>query len=306
MFDAGRTDDGPRRHAQQGGTTPPSAVSSSTDRRSVYSPLTGDRLAPSKKTYSSPAESAVRPDVPELEHCVTDARRLSCCPKGDATLDMTSVLRKLPLTHPVPSERRRGWSRSAFHERRPAGARYRASSSGPPRPSARAIPPPQSAESSTPWVRLHLNPGEKGTKQLLAQYGHPLICVRCRYEAHRKKRLKTVQLIVAKRDSEPPRPPFAQNQIVGICATFAHVAARDRVKQADGTWNPQRRVWQLRYDRVFGLGLHARIADDAASMPNAMLIAASRRCTATIQIEMLASTPRWGHLVPDARVAVQY
>jgi hypothetical protein len=35
---------------------------------------------------------------------------------------------------------------------------------------------------------------------------------------------------------------------------FADVAVRDRVKQAGGTWNPERRVWQLRYDRVVALG----------------------------------------------------
>ncbi|MGH7551901.1 MAG: hypothetical protein ACREMQ_02610 [Longimicrobiales bacterium] len=34
-----------------------------------------------------------------------------------------------------------------------------------------------------PRVGLHLKPGEKGTKQLLAQYGDRLICVRYRYDA---------------------------------------------------------------------------------------------------------------------------
>jgi hypothetical protein len=44
---------------------------------------------------------------------------------------------------------------------------------------------------------LHLKPGKKGTKQLLAQYGDRLVCVRYRYDAQRKKRFKTVELIVA-------------------------------------------------------------------------------------------------------------
>jgi hypothetical protein len=138
---------------------------------------------------------------------------------------MTSVLRELPLTYPVPSERRWGWSASAFHERRPAGARYGASSSDPPRPSARAIPSPRSPESSTPPGPADLKPGQKGTKQLLTQYGDRLVCVRYRYDAQRKKRLKTVELIVAERDWEPQRPPFAQDQIVGVRVAFADVAA---------------------------------------------------------------------------------
>jgi hypothetical protein len=31
------------------------------------------------------------------------------------------------------------------------------------------------------------------------------------------------------------------------------------VKQAGGAWNPDRTVWQLRYDRVVALGLRRRI-----------------------------------------------
>ena len=109
---------------------------------------------------------------------------------------------------------------------------------------------------------VRIRPGQKGTKQLLAQYGDRLICVRYRYDAQRKKRIKTVELLVAERDWEPPRTRFAHDQIVGVRVAFADVAIRDRVKQAGGTWNPERRVWQLRYDRVVALGLDARVVDD--------------------------------------------
>jgi hypothetical protein len=37
------------------------------------------------------------------------------------------------------------------------------------------------------------------------------------------------------------------------------VAIRERVKQAGGAWSPERRVWQLRYDRVVAPGLTTRI-----------------------------------------------
>ena len=73
------------------------------------------------------------------------------------------------------------------------------------------------------------------------------------------------ELLVAERDWEPPRPRFAHDQIVGLRVPFADVAVRDRVKQAGGTWNPERRVWQLRYDRVVALGLNTRIVDEPAS-----------------------------------------
>jgi len=132
-------------------------------------------------------------------------------------------------------------------------------------PSARATPPRHSPKSSTSRVRLHLKPGQKGTKQLLAQYGDRLICVRYRYDAQRKKRFKTVELLIAERDWEPPPPRFGHDQIVGLRVAFADMAVRDRVKQAGGTWNPERRVWQLRYDRVVALGLDSRIVDKLAS-----------------------------------------
>jgi hypothetical protein len=178
---------------------------------------------------------------------------------------MPTVLRELPPSYAVLSESRLCGSASAVHEPTPVGPPYRASSIPPAGPSARATPPRRGPRSSTPGVRLHLRPGQKGTKQLLAQYGDRLICVRYRYDAQRKKRLKTVELLVAERDWEPPRPRFAHDEIVGLRVPFADVAVRRRVKEAGGTWNPERRVWQLRYDRAIALGLEDRIVPDAAS-----------------------------------------
>ena len=156
---------------------------------------------------------------------------------------MTSIPRELPLSYAVLSEDR-WWCGSTSAVREPSGPPYRA---------------------STSRVRLHLKPGQKGTKQLLAQYGDRLLCVRYRYDAQRKKRFKTVELVVAERDWQPPRPRFLPDQIVALRVAFADVAVRKLVKQAGGTWNPDRKVWQLRYDRVAALGLESRIVDDSAS-----------------------------------------
>jgi hypothetical protein len=177
---------------------------------------------------------------------------------------MTSVLRELPLSYAVLSEGRSGASASAVHEPSPVGPPYRASSIVPAGPSVPPTPSRRSPKSSTSRVRLHLKPGQKGTKQLLAQYGDRLVCVRYRYDVQRKKRFKTVELLVAERDWEPPRPRFAHDQIVGLRVAFADMAIRERVKQAGGAWSPERRVWQLRYDRVVALGLTTRIVDEPA------------------------------------------
>ena len=124
-----------------------------------------------------------------------------------------------------------------------------------------------SAGSGRPTMRtlLHLKPGQKGTKQLLAQYGDRLICVRYRYDAQRKKRFKTVELLVAERDWEPPPPRFAASQIVGLRIAFAEAAARQHVKQAGAKWNPDRKLWEMPYQQAVALKLEARIVGEAAS-----------------------------------------
>ena len=96
---------------------------------------------------------------------------------------MPNVLIELPLSYAVLSEGPGCGSGPAVHEPSPVGPPYRASSIPPAGPSARSTPPQREPKSSTPAVRLHLRPGQKGTKQLLAQYGDRLISVRYRYDA---------------------------------------------------------------------------------------------------------------------------
>lgn len=115
------------------------------------------------------------------------------------------------------------------------------------------------AASSTSRVRLHLEPGQKGTKQLVAQYGDRLVYVRYRYDPTRGKRLETVELIVGERDWQARQPSFASNRVVALRVAFSEGSIRARVKQAGGTWNREQGLWQLRYDRAVALGLSSRI-----------------------------------------------
>jgi len=126
-------------------------------------------------------------------------------------------------------------------------------------------PPAHGGQSRTLRTRLHLKPGQKGTNQLLAQYGDLLVCVRYRYDAQRKKRFKTVVLIVAERHWDPPATHLADDAPVAVRIDFAEVELRQRVKQAGGTWNPDRRVWDLPYAQVVALKLKARIVEARAS-----------------------------------------
>jgi len=56
-------------------------------------------------------------------------------------------------------------------------------------------------------TRLILKPGQKGTGRLVNIYGDRLICVRYRYDEKRRKRLKTVELLVEETDWNPEKKP---------------------------------------------------------------------------------------------------
>jgi hypothetical protein len=110
-------------------------------------------------------------------------------------------------------------------------------------------------------TRLKLNPGQRGTKKLVAEYGEGLICVRYRYDEAQKKRFKTVELIVEAIVWEPKVRQPAGDTLVRIRVELPETEVRRQVKRAGGRWDPKRRVWELRNDRVVALGLEGRIVE---------------------------------------------
>ena len=56
--------------------------------------------------------------------------------------------------------------------------------------------------------------------------------------------------------------PSPQNEdLVSSVGTFPETALQQQVKQRGGRWNPQRGLWEVRYQHVLALGLQARIID---------------------------------------------
>jgi hypothetical protein len=106
-------------------------------------------------------------------------------------------------------------------------------------------------------TRLTLQPHQDGAKHLLAQYGDRLVRVRYRYDEERKRRIKTVELIVEESLWEPL--PYPHSAAVGVRVGLPESDVRRRVKEAGGKWDPQRGLWMLRYDQVVALGLVERI-----------------------------------------------
>src|SRR3989337_4595328 len=58
-------------------------------------------------------------------------------------------------------------------------------------------------------------PGQRGTRKQVAAYGDRLICIRYRYDAEKKKRYKTAELIIEETAWTPPPPRSARAQAQG-------------------------------------------------------------------------------------------
>ena len=110
-------------------------------------------------------------------------------------------------------------------------------------------------------IRSTVHPGQRGTKKLLTQFGDRLVCVRYRYDDQRQKRIKTVELIVEEEDWMAPTLAPKKEDVVHIALTVQEFPLRQQIKQRGGRWNPQRGLWEVRYDHVLALGLQARIVD---------------------------------------------
>jgi hypothetical protein len=110
-------------------------------------------------------------------------------------------------------------------------------------------------------IRSTVHPGQRGAKKLLTQYGDRLVCVRYRYDEQRQKRLKTVELIVEEAEWSAPKPSPKNEDLVAVAITLAETALQQQVKHWGGRWNPQRGLWEVRYEHVRALGLQDRIID---------------------------------------------
>lgn len=117
-------------------------------------------------------------------------------------------------------------------------------------------------------TRLHLKPGQNGTKQLVQKYGDQLVCVRYRYDSHTGQRHKTVELI---EESVPWRPTGSREQHlmqrassepVLIRVAYEERELREQVRQAGARWEPAERAWRLSYGAAVALDLTARIVGD--------------------------------------------
>jgi len=112
-------------------------------------------------------------------------------------------------------------------------------------------------------TRLKLKPGQKGTKKLLAEHGDALVCVRYRYDEASRTRTKTVELVVEKTAWSPPARKFADDDLVPVRIGYAEKSLIESAKAVKGRWNPDVKLWFIRYGKIKGTALEKHIVLDA-------------------------------------------
>jgi hypothetical protein len=110
-----------------------------------------------------------------------------------------------------------------------------------------------------------LKPGQPGTKKLLREYGDDLVCVRYRYDAAQKRRMKTVELIIEEASWKPRPAKIPLHQIMHLRIKYGEVALGKQVRAAGGKWNREKQAWELPYQEVLKLGLSERIVERPAN-----------------------------------------
>ncbi len=105
-------------------------------------------------------------------------------------------------------------------------------------------------------IRLTRKPGQKGTRQLQLVYGDTLVCVRYRYDEVKRRRSKTVELVVAEHEWMP------DDTLVHVQVAWGEKDLGVKVKQAGGKWLSEMKLWELPYGKVVALGLVERMVRD--------------------------------------------
>lgn len=104
-------------------------------------------------------------------------------------------------------------------------------------------------------TRVKLKPGQNGTNKLTAHYGEKLVCVRYRYDIEKRKRLKTVEIIVEESDWTPSPSKYSAGSIVPLRIAPREMVVREKVRTLGGRWDPEQRLWFIPYGCIGGTEL---------------------------------------------------
>lgn len=110
--------------------------------------------------------------------------------------------------------------------------------------------------------RLNLKPGQKGTKALVEKYGEALVCVRYRYDEASHTRIKTVELIVEKKElppSQKKQQKLEDEAFVSLRIEYGEKQLGKMARAMGGTWDSDVKLWHIQYGKIKGTELEKHI-----------------------------------------------
>jgi hypothetical protein len=119
-------------------------------------------------------------------------------------------------------------------------------------------------------TRLTLRPGQPGTRKLVEQYGERLLRVRYVYDAERRRRLKTVELVLeaVPWEPRPRRPRRHDDDVVYVRIAYHETELRERAKRLGAIWRKDQKLWEITFRDSKRLGITDRIVEDSGEEPS--------------------------------------
>lgn len=115
-------------------------------------------------------------------------------------------------------------------------------------------------------TRLKLKPGQKGTKALHEKYGDDLVCVRYRYDEPSRTRIKTVEIIIERKQLPPSSKSKKAETLVPVQIAYGATKLGKMARDAGGTWDADVKLWFIKYGNIKDTELEKHIILDKSSL----------------------------------------
>ncbi|WP_246125818.1 hypothetical protein [Geobacter argillaceus] len=110
---------------------------------------------------------------------------------------------------------------------------------------------------------MKLKPGQKGTKAMVEKYGEDLVCIRYRYDAASRTRIKTVELVVERKQLPDKAQSVTDDALVPVQIAYGEKDLGKMARSAGGRWDPDVKLWYIPYSKIKGTELEKHIILDA-------------------------------------------
>jgi hypothetical protein len=114
-------------------------------------------------------------------------------------------------------------------------------------------------------ARLKLKPGQKGTKALVEKYNDDFVCVRYRYDEASRTRIKTVELILERKQLPPSAKNIKNETLVPVQIAYGETELGRLAKAAGGRWDSDVKLWFIKYGNIKDTKLEEHIILDAGA-----------------------------------------